>query len=134
LKTVWCNGCFDILHPGHIELFKVARSLGDRVVVGIDSDEKVRRDKGPLRPINNLAFRKTMLESLRYVDLVLPFDSKEELEQLIELYSPYILLVGSDWRDGKIVGRQHAKNIRFFNRVGFHSTTNIIGKINEVCG
>ena len=134
MKTVWCNGCFDILHPGHIELFKVARSLGDRVVVGIDSDEKVRRDKGPLRPINNLSFRKTMLESLRYVDLVLPFDSKEELEQLIELYSHYILLVGSDWSDGKIVGRQHAKNIRFFNRVGFHSTTNIIGKINEVCG
>ena len=95
MKTVWCNGCFDILHPGHIELFKVARSLGDRVVVGIDSDEKVRRDKGPLRPINNLSFRKTMLESIRYIDLVLPFDSKEELEQMIELYSPYIHLLGS---------------------------------------
>ena len=84
MKTVWCNGCFDILHPGHIELFKVARSLGDRVVVGIDSDES-GRDKGPLRPINNLSFRKAMLESLRYV--ILFCDSKEELEQLIELYS-----------------------------------------------
>jgi rfaE bifunctional protein nucleotidyltransferase chain/domain len=134
LTTVWCNGCFDLLHPGHMELFKVARSLGDRVIVGIDSDEKVRRDKGASRPINNLSFRKTMLESLRNVDLVIPFDTPEELDQLIELYTPDILLVGGDWRKGKVVGRQHAKSVRFFNRVGYYSSTQIIGKINEVCG
>lgn len=94
LKTVFTNGCFDILHPGHIELFKVGRSLGDKLIVAIDSDEKVRSDKGASRPINNIQYRKSMLESIRYIDLVLTFDSKTELEQLIELYAPDILLIG----------------------------------------
>lgn len=130
--TVWVNGCFDILHPGHIELFKVAKSLGDRLIVGVDGDEKVKKDKGNGRPINSLSFRKSMLESIRYIDIVLPFDSKLELEQLIELYSPDILLVGGDWRNGEVVGRKFAKEVKFFNRVGNYSTTNIILKVNEV--
>ena len=131
--NVWVNGCFDILHPGHIELFKVAKSLGDRLIVGIDDDEKVKKDKGVERPINSLFFRKTMLESIRYIDIVLPFGSRNELENLIELYSPDILLVGSDWKNGDVVGRQYAKEVRFFNRIGNHSTSNIITKINELC-
>lgn len=130
--TVWVNGCFDILHPGHIELFKVAKSLGDRLIVGVDKDEKVKKDKGVDRPINSLFFRKTMLESIKYVDLVLPFGSRLELEQLIELYSPDILLVGSDWRSGDVVGKQFAKEVRFFNRIGNYSTTDIISKIHEL--
>lgn len=132
MKTVWCNGCFDILHPGHIELFKVAKSLGDKLIVGIDTDEKVRNDKGCDRPINSLLFRKSMLESIQYIDLVLPFGSKLELEQLIELYNPDILLVGGDWRTGNVVGREFAKSVKFFNRVGNYSTTDIIKKINEL--
>jgi len=79
-----------------------------------------------------LSFRKTMLESIRYIDAVLPFGSRSELENLIQLYSPDILLVGSDWRDGDVVGRQYAKEVRFFNRIGNYSTTNIISKINEI--
>lgn len=130
--TVWVNGCFDILHPGHVELFKVAKSLGDRLVVGIDEDEKVKKDKGFDRPINPLFFRKTMLESIRYIDVVLPFGSRTELENLIELYSPEILLVGSDWKNGDVVGREYAKEVRFFNRIGNYSTTNLIEKINEI--
>jgi len=130
--TVWVNGCFDILHPGHIELFKVAKSLGDRLIVGVDEDEKVRKDKGEDRPINSLCFRKTMLESIKYIDVVLPFGSKLELEQLIELYSPDILLVGADWRDGEVVGRQFVKEVKFFNRVGNYSTTKIISQIKKV--
>ena len=130
--TVWVNGCFDILHPGHIELFKVAKSLGDRLIVGVDEDYKVKKDKGDSRPINSLSSRKTMLESVKYIDVVLPFGSKQELEDLIELYSPEILLVGGDWRNGEVVGRQFAKTVKFFNRVGNYSTTNIIQKINEV--
>lgn len=130
--TVWVNGCFDILHPGHIELFKVAKSLGDRLIVGVDEDHKVKKDKGNERPINSLFFRKTMLESIKYIDVVLPFGSREELEDLIELYSPDILLVGGDWKNGDVVGKQFAKQVRFFNRVGNYSTTNIINKINEV--
>ena len=130
--TVWVNGCFDILHPGHIELFKVAKSLGDRLIVGVDEDHKVKKDKGNERPINSLYFRKIMLESIKYIDVVLPFGTRGELEDLIELYSPDILLVGGDWKNGDVVGRQFAKQVRFFNRVGNYSTTDIIKKINEV--
>jgi len=132
LKIVWTNGCFDILHPGHIELFKVSKSLGDLLVVGIDDDQKVRSDKGENRPINNLHFRKSMLESIRYIDIVLPFGSKNELENLIQLYSPDILLVGGDWRNGDVVGKNYAKEVRFFDRVGNYSTTNIIDKIHRI--
>lgn len=131
--NVWVNGCFDILHPGHIELFKVAKSLGDRLIVGVDEDQKVKKDKGVERPINSLFFRKTMLESISYIDIVLPFGSRNELENLIELYSPDILLVGSDWKNGDVVGRQYAKEVRFFNRIGNYSTSNLIEKINEIC-
>jgi len=130
--TVWVNGCFDILHPGHIELFKVAKSLGDRLIVGVDEDHKVKTDKGLGRPINSLFFRKTMLESIKYIDLVLPFGSRVELEQLIELYSPDLLLVGGDWRSGDVVGSQFAKEVKFFNRIGNYSTTNIIKKVHEI--
>lgn len=126
MSIVWTNGCFDILHPGHIELFKVAKSLGDRLIVGIDEDEKVKKDKGSGRPVNSLLFRKTMLESIKYIDLVLSFGSKQELEQLIELYSPDVLLVGGDWRNGEVVGRNFAKEVKFFNRVGNYSSTNIL--------
>lgn len=130
--TVWVNGCFDILHPGHIELFKVAKSLGDRLIVGIDTDEKVKNDKGLSRPINSLLFRKTMLESIKYIDTVLPFGSKLELEQLIELYNPDILLVGGDWRNGEVVGQKFANEVKFFNRIGDYSTTGIISHINTI--
>jgi len=128
-KTVFTNGCFDILHPGHIELFKVGRSLGDKLIVAIDSDEKVRTDKGSARPINDIQYRKTMLESIRYIDLVLTFDSKTELEQLIELCAPDILLIGADWRGREVVGGDYAKEVKFFNRVGNYSTTRVIQSI-----
>lgn len=130
--TVWTNGCFDILHPGHMELFKIAKSLGDRLIVGVDEDQKVRNDKGPDRPINSLPFRKAMLESNKHIDVVIPFGSRQELENLIELYSPDILLVGGDWRNGDVVGRQFAKEVRFLDRVGGYSTTDIIRRINEI--
>ena len=79
-KIVWTNGCFDILHPGHIELFKIGKSLGDKLIVGLDSDKKVRNDKGQNRPINSFQDRKTILESIKYIDVVVGFDTREELE------------------------------------------------------
>jgi len=129
LKTVFTNGCFDILHPGHIELFKVGKSLGDKLIVAIDSDEKVKKDKGLLRPINDQHFRKSMLESIRYIDLVLLFNTREELEQLIELYAPDTLLIGGDWREREVVGQKYAKEVKFFNRVGNYSTTRVLQSI-----
>ena len=68
MRIVWTNGCFDILHPGHIELFKACKALGDRLIVGVDTDKKVSEDKGSQRPINNLEYRKTMLECIKYID------------------------------------------------------------------
>tara|TARA_S200002703_G_scaffold91620_1_gene79125 strand:+ start:12422 stop:12823 length:402 start_codon:yes stop_codon:yes gene_type:complete len=130
MKTIWTNGCFDILHPGHIEMFKAASSLGDRLVVGIDTDEKIKNDKGLERPINPLSFRKSILESIKYIDTVHVFGSRQELEELIEFYYPDVLVVGGDWRHGgDVVGRQYAKEVRFFNRLTEYSSTNVIEKI-----
>ena len=131
MKIIWTNGCFDIMHPGHIELFKAAKALGDRLIVGIDTDEKVALDKGTDRPINNICYRVAMLKAIKYIDEVHIFGSRKELEQLIEFYNPDVLIVGGDWRDGEVVGREYAKEVRFFNRVGGYSTSKTIDKINH---
>tara|TARA_Y100000310_G_scaffold138620_1_gene137594 strand:+ start:4129 stop:4530 length:402 start_codon:yes stop_codon:yes gene_type:complete len=123
---VFINGCFDILHRGHLELFKYARTLGDKVIVAIDSDEKVRKDKGPDRPINNLKDRKFFLSRLKDIDEILDFDSREELENLVKQLTPDVMLVGSDWRAKTIVGGQYAKEIKFFERISGYSTTKIL--------
>ena len=128
-KTIWLNGCYDILTPAHIELFSVARSLGGtegRVIVGLDSDDKVKRSKGNLRPINTFSDRKIMLESIRYIDLVIGFDDRQGLENLIEMFKPDIMLLGGDWRNGDVVGRQHCEDVRFLDRREGYSSTNVI--------
>jgi|TARA_B110001452_G_scaffold232970_1_gene210540 D-beta-D-heptose 7-phosphate kinase/D-beta-D-heptose 1-phosphate adenosyltransferase len=123
---IWVNGCFDVLHRGHFELFKYAKSLGNELVVGIDTDFKVSQDKGADRPYNNLQDRMFALQSIKYIDKVISFNSRKELESLISLYSPDILLVGSDWRDGDIVGKQFAREVCFFERITQYSTTDIL--------
>ena len=126
MKISFVNGCFDVLHPGHIELLKYARSLGDYLIVAIDSDRKVAEMKGPERPIFSQHDRSTMLSSIRYVDVVHVFDTKEELENLLESISPDIMVVGSDWKGKEVVGSQYAKSVRFFDRLGDYSTTQTI--------
>lgn len=126
MKRVWVNGCFDILHRGHYELFNYAKSLGDFLVVGIDSDEKVAQDKGPDRPYNKIDDRIYALQSLKAIDLVKVFNTKERLIDLIRQYRPDILVVGSDWKGKEIVGGEYAKEIVYFNRIGDYSTTNIL--------
>ena len=129
-KIVWCNGTFDILHPGHIKLFKVGKSLGDKLIVATDTDEKIRQDKGASKPVNNLCHRVSMLQAIKYIDEVLYFNDRKELEGLIELYSPDILLLGDDWKGGDVVGIQYAKEVRFLPRLNY-STTDIIKKIRD---
>jgi rfaE bifunctional protein nucleotidyltransferase chain/domain len=125
-KIVWVNGCFDILHRGHIELFKFAKTFGDNLVVGIDSDDKVKADKGPTRPFNCLEDRKAMLLSIKYIDQVLDFSSKEELRHVIKLINPDIMVVGSDWEGKEIVGAEYVKEIVYFERINNYSTTKIL--------
>ena len=132
MKTIWCNGTFDILHPGHIELFKIAKSLGDRLIVATDSDNKIKKAKGSNRPVNNLSFRKTLLESIKYIDVVLVFDSDEELNSLIKTYSPDVMLLGSDWEGRNIVGGKYAKEIKFLPRLVEHASSDIINKITNI--
>lgn len=126
MKKIWVNGCFDILHRGHYELFNYAKSLGDKLIVGIDTDEKVAKDKGPDRPYNNIEDRLYALNSLKAIDLTYTFNSREELIQLVRQTSPDILVVGSDWKGKEIVGGQYAKEIVYFDRIGNYSTTNIL--------
>ena len=126
MKIIFVNGCFDVLHPGHIQLFEYARSLGDYLIVAIDSDKKVGEMKGPERPIFCQEDRARTLEAIRYIDVVHIFNSKEELEDLIKTINPDIMIVGSDWKGKEVVGGQYAKEVRFFDRVGEYSTTRTI--------
>ena len=126
MVKVWVNGCFDVLHRGHYELFNYAKSLGDKLAVGIDSDEKVSKDKGPNRPYNNINDRVYALQSLKAINEVYVFNSRKELEDLIENYQPDYLVVGSDWKDKDVVGGHFAKEIVYFNRIEGYSTTSIL--------
>jgi D-beta-D-heptose 7-phosphate kinase/D-beta-D-heptose 1-phosphate adenosyltransferase len=126
---VWTNGCFDVLHRGHLELFKFCKQLvgpdGD-LVIGVDTDAKVKKDKGKNRPINNLRDRIEMLHSIIYVDKVIPFNSARELDRLIKWQHPDIIVVGSDWRGKKVIGEKWTDKLMFFDRMKEYSTTKIV--------
>ena len=112
-------------------MFQHAAALGDKLVVAIDSDRKVREAKGPNRPVNNLEDRKFMLSSLRYIDHVATFDSPQELEELVKTLAPDIMIVGSDWKGKTIVGGIFAQEIRYFERINGYSTTEVIESISD---
>ena len=126
MTIVWTNGCFDIIHRGHIELLKYARGLGDKLVVGIDSDEKVEKDKGTNRPYNCLRDRVEVLKAIKYIDEVCVFNDTKGLEELIKITKPDIMIIGSDWKGKKVVGAEFSKKVEFFNRIKGYSTTNIL--------
>ena len=132
-KIIWTNGCFDVLHRGHIELFKYDKSIGDKLIVGIDSDEKVKKDKGKFRPINTMRDRKFILESIKYIDKVITFNSTQGLEDTIETILPNIMVIGSDWKGKTVIGQQYTDELIFFDRIGDYSTTNILnGETNNI--
>ncbi|EGJ49891.1 D-glycero-beta-D-manno-heptose 1-phosphate adenylyltransferase [Desulfocurvibacter africanus] len=103
-SIVFTNGCYDILHPGHVDLLQRARSMGDVLVLGLNSDESVRRLKGPTRPVNRLAERAFVLAGLECVDYIVSFDEDTPLE-LIKAVQPKMLIKGGDWSVENIVGR-----------------------------
>ena len=130
MKTIFVNGTFDILHPGHVQLLNYARSLGDSLIVAIDSDQRVRELKGNNRPINSEDDRKLMLESLRSVDSVWIFNNDQELEDICRLYNP-VMVKGSDYRGRTIIGQQYCKEIVFYDRIEPYSTTRAIQDISS---
>ena len=103
LKIGFTNGCFDLLHPGHVSLLRQARHFCDRLVVGLNSDDSVRRLKGPLRPVQNEIARATVLASLTSVDMVVIFHDDTPL-RLIEAFRPDVLVKGADYRLDQVVG------------------------------
>lgn len=120
------NGCYDILHVGHLKLFEYLKNNCKQVIIGIDSDSRVKQLKGENRPFNNQDDRRFMLESLRFVDKVFIFSSELELENLVRSLNPELMVVGSDYKNKHVVGASYAKKLEFFEKVDGYSTTKIL--------
>jgi D-beta-D-heptose 7-phosphate kinase/D-beta-D-heptose 1-phosphate adenosyltransferase len=133
-RIVFTNGCFDLLHKGHVLYLEEAKALGDKLVVGLNSDESVKRLKGPSRPIKNIEDRIYVLSSLASVDAVIVFEEDTPLH-LIKEIMPDILVKGGDWQPNQIVGSDEVlknggsvKSLKFIEN---HSTTAIVEKMNK---
>ena len=131
-KVVFSNGCFDILHLGHIEYLEKAKALGDKLVVGVNDDESVRELKGSERPINNENARARMLAALEFVDGVTIF-SEDTPKELIRYLVPNILVKGSDYNISNIVGADivmaNGGEVKTIDLVEGYSTTKLIQKL-----
>lgn len=126
---VFTNGCFDVIHPGHLKMLKYCAMLGEHVIVGIDSDRRVKKLKGSDRPVNSEEVRKFILMNFRWVNEVKIFDNEQELIQLVADYSPDYMVVGSDWKGKTVIGSEHAKELRYYKRIDEYSTSKIIESI-----
>jgi D-beta-D-heptose 7-phosphate kinase/D-beta-D-heptose 1-phosphate adenosyltransferase len=126
MKRVWVNGTFDVLHIGHIKLLEYAASLGI-VRIGIDGDERVKEKKGDTRPYNSLEDRIDFMNSIKFVDSVVSFNTDDELRNCIKEWEPDIFVIGDDYIDKPIIGGALAKEIRFFTKVNNISTSKILG-------
>ena len=124
-KIIFTNGCFDILHRGHLNYLKEARGLGDYLIVGINSDDSVSRLKGSDRPINCLSDRILMLESLKFVDEVVSF-SEDDPYELIKKINPDVLVKGGDYENKSIVGSDLVNEVILINFTEGYSTTNFL--------
>ncbi len=132
-KLVFTNGCFDILHRGHVTYLEFARAQGDVLIIGLNSDASVTRAKGPERPINAQDDRAFVLASLRAVDGVVIFD-EDEPKGLIEKILPHVLVKGSDWAhyvSGRDVVEANGGTVVLADMVAGYSTTNTLGKVLE---
>jgi cytidyltransferase-like protein len=127
---VWINGTFDVLHVGHIKLLEYGSKFGS-IRVGLDTDERISEKKGKHRPINKLQDRIDFMLGIRYVDSVVSFSDDDSLISCIREYAPDYFIIGSDYKDKKIIGREFAKEIVFFDRLDY-SSTDTINKIIEI--
>jgi len=131
-KVVFTNGCFDILHFGHVHYLADAAECGDKLIVGLNSDSSVKKLKGTNRPINDIMTRKVILAGLSFVDAVIIFEEETPLE-LIQQITPDVLVKGGDWDPSQIVGSdwvlQHRGTVHALPFVKGYSTTSIETKI-----
>jgi len=134
--NVWVNGCFDILHTGHIDLLEYAKRVGsdfyiNNLIVGIDSDKRVKELKGEGRPVNSQLERKRMLKAIGIVNEVHVFNSDAHLRELIEILNIDLMVVGDEYEDKEVIGEEKTKfGVRYY-KVDNRSTTNIIDKIKK---
>ena len=131
-SVVFTNGVYDLLHPGHVRYLQAARSLGDALIVGVNSDRSVRSNKGPARPINPEAERAEVIAALDCVDAAVVFD-EDTPHEIINRLQPDVLVKGADWAEDAIVGRdvveaRGGKVVRMPIEQGF-STTTLIDRI-----
>ena len=133
-KVVFTNGCFDILHLGHLDYLEKSRNLGDKLVIGLNTDRSVSQLKGPNRPINNEYARARMLAAMSFVDLVIAFNEETPLE-LIQKVKPDILIKGKDYSIENIVGAEfvlgNGGDVKTIDLLEGYSTTEIIKKIKK---
>ena len=131
---VFTNGCFDIIHVGHIHLLKQAKSMGAKLIVGLNSDLSVSRLKGPSRPVNNQTDRLLVLNSIRYVDQVIIFDQDDPLD-LIMTINPNVLVKGSDYIKDYIIGAEfvisNGGSVRTVDLIDGKSSSNIIKRLDD---
>lgn len=130
-KIVFTNGCFDIIHPGHIKLLSQSKKKGDVLIVGLNSDRSIRKLKGKTRPILNQKGRVEVLEAIEYIDYIVIFNSLTPLN-IIKKISPDYLVKGGDWKKEEIVGREYSKKVVRINLKKNFSTTGIIKKIKKI--
>ena len=129
-KIVFTNGCFDILHVGHVKYLEVAKSYGDVLILGLNADSSVRKLKGPTRPINTQDDRAYILASLESVNYVVIFEEETPYE-LIKLIKPHVLVKGGDYEGKEVVGQDIADELKLVQFVDGKSTTNTIKRIQE---
>ena len=131
-KIVFTNGCFDIIHKGHVAYLSEAKNLGDLLVIGLNSDASVKRLKGPERPINNELDRQYVMSQLKPVDFVEIFTEDTPLNLILEV-KPQVLVKGGDWEIDQIVGGkeviQSGGEVYSLNFIDGYSTTSLINKI-----
>jgi rfaE bifunctional protein nucleotidyltransferase chain/domain len=142
--NIWVNGCFDILHSGHIDLLWYAKLYGienlsyydairtNNLYVGLDSDARVKILKGDGRPINDIETRVKILSNLRMVDEVVIFYNDDDLKYFIKSYNIDYIVVGDQYKDKKVIGSENSKYGVIYYPVDDRSTTNVIEKIKKL--
>lgn len=134
-KIVFTNGCFDILHSGHIKLLKKAKGLGDVLIVGLNTDSSVKKIKGKNRPVINEKQRLEVLSAIEFIDYIVPFNQITP-KKLIEIIKPDIIVKGGDYKKEEVVGKETVEKyggiIYIFPLVKNISTTEIIKKIKQM--